>query len=176
MGISFTAYHGTTWERPYFDERSEIERASVFHNLSSDHNDLHAFYMSDNEKVCEFFSDQKSGFDDDLYMQAMLKIEAKDAITYRANFTYKAQKIVEYKGCSYNYFEEESRIELYQKLKDDGIQIFIMEGDYITNDFEGSDIAVLDDSVIQAKEVKLKIKGKWGEYMSYEDACEVMSV
>lgn len=157
------AYHGTVLERPLIPTEEYFEKDSVFEGVSSDLNELNAFFVSQNEKICEFFSDRKV-FDDENQMQALIKTEINFERVKEAEF--KIGGVVEYKGKTYNYQCNNERIKLFNELREDGFQAFIMKNDY---DFEdegpADDIAIFDSSCVVCTEAKLKINGAWTEYM-----------
>ena len=169
MSEKIIAYHGTVWEKPPIFEEPYISKCSVFKNLKTNMNELNAFYASDQEDICEFFSEEKFGHDHEIFMQAMLKIEIDAERVCRKTFSF--GKNILFGNKSFDYGKNEDRIELYSLLREKGYQVFIMESDYTMDDgSKASDIAILDESCFKANSVKLKVKGDWGSYMSYENA------
>lgn len=160
------AYHGTVLERPLIPTEEFFEKDSVFEGVSSDMNELNAFFVSQNEAVCEFFSDRKV-FDEENQMQAVIKTETTIHRILEADF--KIGRTVEYDGVNYNYQCNDERIKLFNQLRKDGFQAFVMRNDY---EFEGEglgdDIAIFDPSCVVCTEARLKINGAWTEYMPIE--------
>lgn len=164
-----TVYHGSAWEKPLLFDDKFIDNNLIFNNLSTEKNELNVFFVSESEDVCEFFSDIKVEYDNNLFMQMMLEIKMSATKVFEQTFEF--DKEIEYKDKSYHYDNNFDRKELYAELKKDGYQAMIVNNDYKTiNGMDGNDIAIIDESCVRSERVKLKINDTWTKYMSYQEA------
>lgn len=170
MSDKVIAYHGSVWERPLLPDEQFVNEAAFF-DLDVNKNDLKALFVSNNQSVSDGFSRIKF-IDSENQLQVMIKVEVDTEKTVRKSF--ELGRSTEYNGELYNYSCDDDRERLYDNLRSDGINCFVMENDYETSKGGGDDIAILDNSACKSLSVKLKIDGEWTKDMSYDDAKDIM--
>jgi hypothetical protein len=171
MNTNAIAHHGTVWDKPLIPSIECIENSMMINEISSEMNELDAFFMSQNKSVCEFFSDLKF-IDDENQMQAIINIEFCSERTVELSFF--SGPSIKYDGGIYDYSDNQSRSELYATLKDKDIQLLIVKDDYNIEDHgAGDDIAVFDTSILRCVSVDLKIDGEWRRGLSLEKARSI---
>ncbi len=166
-------YHGTVWDRPFDLTAHPVDPFIVYDNISAEHNDLGVFFVSDNDKVSEFFSEIKQ-FDDENQIQACVSYRAvlDNALELRCE----AGRSVSFNGGGYDYSCNESRKELYSLAREFGYDALVMKNDYTSACGEpGDDIAVFNTRILTPAQVKLKINQRWTHYQDINAAKSIFA-
>jgi hypothetical protein len=166
----FKVNHGTITEVPLWE--GHVDECIKFDNLNYEHEDAKtsAVYFTNNEDVCKFFSDEKM-IDSNTMMQTVITANVLAENIYTLDKC--PIESHTYNGVSYEWPEDRSS--LYDALRNDGYDTFVVESGYIADGVVSSDVAVLDVSKIEALTVSYKINNKWTPEMDKNSAHELLT-
>ncbi len=156
-----TLYHGSVWKA--VDDENKETLDFCHDELEIEYNENEAVYLSDKEDVASFFALRE----DNGGTPVIFKIEMEEMELYSYNGEESLKALTE------DYEEDLSlndRDELYEYLKNENYEGFIIENNYQEHD--GDDIAFFSDVSVSNAEVKAFIDGEWTEFMEVDDLKE----
>ena len=152
IGINRTAYHGTAFDS---------EEDNVFDEFDTNYSDFEATWFSEEEYIAEEFSENRTapGYIKAVYM---VKLKSDNLADFSLSIFEELKNFYEYKDAR----------EYIKLLKNAGFDGWITLGSIGYHQYD--DIAIFNDNVIEIVGIKLLINEEWTDYMSLNEANEII--
>lgn len=153
MKLNGTYYHGTV-----------VLDDDIFDSFKIGHGEYDAIWVSDVEYIAEEFSEWKGGYDDN---EVRVVYEVTIQTDRIANITYETSKKLTEKWGLYDFRET------IPYLQNMGFNGWLTTGSIGYHQYD--DIAIFNPEVIKINGVKIFINDDWTDYMSINDAQQLIN-
>jgi hypothetical protein len=165
MAVSYadklTVYHGSFWEEP---EDGDTWDDTMFATPDPDYNEDGVVYFSRAVEVAEQFSKWR-----DASPEGKVYVVLRGSLELKSPFVFEGGHEIEIGGEWHDWPME--REDLYRELQAAGHDAFVVPDNYAPGH---DDIAVLDSGAFSPEDVKLKIDGRWSDWMPFDDAVGLL--